>query len=714
MTRLTNTHPSDGEPNQEPETGGAWARRTALPLFNRELSQIEFYRRVLEEALDASEPLLERLKFLSIFSENLDEFFMIRVSGLQETMASNVVDLSPDGMEQATQLKEIRSRLLPLVAGQARCLREDILPALAAQGVSVVAYSTLSLPERQQLRDFYKRQVHPVLTPQAVDQGHPFPYISSLSLNLALMVEPLPEHGITRSLTGKSEPRFARVKVPSLVPRLVEVGEGGAKFVLLEDLITANLESLFPRMRVSECHAFRVTRDADVDVREDEANDLLGMMERTLRERRFGTAVRLEVSADMPARMRDYLTNELELGAEDVYTVQGPLNVRDLMQLYNLERPDLKDKPYKPKPSARFRGAEDYFAVIRERDVLLHHPYQSFQAVTEFIDRAARDPDVAAIKICLYRTGSQSPIPQSLIEAVAQGKQATALVELKARFDEEKNIEWAKRLEESGVHVVYGIVGLKTHCKVALVVRREGENLRRYAHIATGNYNPVTSNFYTDLSYFTADDEIGADATDLFNFLTGFSRQKEYRRLLVSPTALREQTVALIRREAEHAAAGRPARIVVKINRLADTRVIGALYEASQAGVRIDLIVRGICMLRPGVPGLSETITVRSLVGRFLEHSRAYYFRNGGSEEMYTGSADWMPRNFDRRVETVAPVRDERLKKYMKEVLLGAYLRDNVKARVLGADGSYRPVETEPGAERFNSQLFFMNAPEPL
>jgi polyphosphate kinase len=713
MTRLTNTQPTEGEPNDEHDARNMRARRESLPLFNREFSQIEFYRRVLEEALDSTQPLLERLKFLSIFAENLDEFFMIRVSGLQETMAVNVAELSPDGMRQVAQLKEIRARLLPLVAEHSRCLREEVLPALAEQGVGVVSYNTLSLPERQQLREFYKKQVHPVLTPQAIDQGHPFPYISNLSLNLALMVEPMPEHGITRSLTGKVEPRFARIKVPPLVPRLVPVGDGGAKFILLEDLIEANLESLFPRMRVSYCHAFRVTRDADVDVREEEANDLLSMMEKTLRKRRFGTAVRLEVAAEMPARMSDYLASELELGAEDVYPVEGPLNTRDLMQLSKLERPDLKDVPFEPKTPAVFRDTEDYFAVIRERDVLLHHPYQSFEAVTEFINRAAHDPDVAAIKICLYRTGEDSPIPQSLIEAVASGKQATALVELKARFDEENNIEWAKRLEESGVHVVYGIIGLKTHCKVALVVRREGEELRRYVHVATGNYNPVTSNFYTDLGLFTSDEEIGADATDLFNFLTGFSRQKDYRSLVVSPFVLRERTLDLIRRETEHARAGRPARIVVKINRLADTSVIGALYEASRAGVPIDLIVRGICMLKPGVPGLSETIRVRSIVGRFLEHSRAYYFQNGGEEEVYTGSADWMPRNFDRRVETVVPVRDERLKKYLKDVLLEAYLRDNVKARVLGADGLYRPVAVEPDGERFNSQLFFIDAPEP-
>ncbi|HEX8146786.1 MAG TPA: polyphosphate kinase 1, partial [Pyrinomonadaceae bacterium] len=487
MTRFTNTKPSDGERSDGPNTRAWKAQAESLPLFNREFSQIEFYRRVLEEALDPTQPLLERLKFLSIFSENLDEFFMIRVSGLQETLAGQVEKLSPDGMAQLEQLREIRERLMPLFAEQMRCLREDVLPGLAERGVRVVQYNTLSLPERQQLREFYKRQVHPVLTPQAVDQGHPFPYISNQSLNLALTVEPLPEHGITRSLTGKVDPRFARIKVPSLVPRLVPADDSNTKFVLLEDLIAANLESLFPRMRVKDCHAFRVTRDADVDVREEEANDLLSMMEKTLRKRRFGTAVRLEVAAGMPDAMRDKLTRELELEPEDVYEVAAPLAARGLMQLYKLDRPELKDAPFAPKSPAAFRGADNYFDVIRERDVLLHHPYESFEAVTEFIDRAARDPDVASIKICLYRTGQDSPIPESLIEAVASGKQATALVELKARFDEENNIEWAKRLEESGVHVVYGIVGLKTHCKVALVVRREGEQLRRYAHVATGN-----------------------------------------------------------------------------------------------------------------------------------------------------------------------------------------------------------------------------------
>jgi len=714
MNRTTNTQPADDETGEQSHASHQQPRQDGARLFfNRELSQIEFYRRVLEEAQDASQPPLERLKFLAIFAENLDEFFMIRVSGLQETLAENVTELSPDRMTAADQLREIRARLVPLFDEHARCLREEVLPQLEAQGIQIVPYNTLSLPERQVAREFFKRKVYPILTPQAVDQGHPFPYISNLSLNLCLMVEPLEELGITRSLTGKIEPRFARIKVPPLVPRLVPVGKNSTKFVYLEDLIAANVESLFPRMRVSECHAFRVTRDADVEIREDEANDLLRTMEQTLRKRRFGTPVRLEVSAGMPERMRDYLTASLDLTPLDVYAVEGPLRARDLMWLYGLERPDLKDEPFKPKVPARLRGATNYFDIIRERDVLLHHPYESFEVVTGFIAQAAHDPDVAAIKICLYRTGAKSPIPQLLIEACAQGKQVTALVELKARFDEENNIEWAKRLEESGVHVVYGIVGLKTHCKVALVVRREGEGLRSYVHVATGNYNPVTSNFYTDLGLLTVNEEVGADATDLFNFLTGFSRQKEYRQLFVAPSNMREKMLALIRRESEHARAGRPARIAVKINRLADTQIIEALYDASRAGVPVDLIVRGICMLRPGVEGQSENIRVRSVVGRFLEHSRVYYFANGGDEDVYTGSSDWMSRNFDRRVETVVPVHDAGLKKYLKDVLLDAYLRDNVKARVLSPDGRYEHVPVAPGEERFNAQLYFINAPEP-
>ncbi|HEX6626011.1 MAG TPA: polyphosphate kinase 1, partial [Pyrinomonadaceae bacterium] len=469
-------------------------------------------------------------------------------------------------------------------------------------------------------------------------------------------------------------------------------------------------DMLFPRMVAGQTYAFRVTRDADVEIREDEADDLLRSMEATLRRRRFGVAVRLEISASMPPEMVEYLTESLKLAADDVYQIDGPLNVPDLMSLYKINRPELKDEPFRPKTPEVLRRGGSIFELVKKQDVLLHHPYVSYTVVTDFINEAARDPNVVAIKMCLYRTGQNSPIPKALIEACEREKQVTALVELKARFDEEFNIEWAKKLEEAGVHVVYGIVGLKTHSKVSLVVRQEPEGLRRYVHVATGNYNPVTSNFYTDLSLFTADEEIGADATELFNFLTGFSRQKEYRQLLVAPVNLRQKMLALIHREAEHARAGRPARIAVKINRLADIRIINSLYEASQAGVRIDLIVRGICMLRPGVPGLSETITVRSVVGRFLEHSRVYYFANGGDEEFYVGSADWMPRNFDRRVEVIAPVHDPRLKDHLKNVMLAAYLRDNVKARRLRTDGLYERFPAAEGEERFDAQTYFFRA----
>jgi polyphosphate kinase len=678
--------------------------------FNRELSLLEFFRRVLEEALDETQPLLERLKFLSIFSSNLDEFFMIRVSGLTETFAEEVTELSPDGRTPGDQLKEIRSRLLPMLATQMRCLLTEIIPRLADAGLRIAPYETLSEAEKVSLEEFFMRRVFPVLTPQAVDPGHPFPYISGLSLNLGLMVGPVSRHGITQSLAGSPEPRFARIKVPPLVPRLIPVVEGGTKFVLAEELIAAHVNALFPRMHVDKCYPFRVTRDADVEVRNDEALDLLQIMEQTVRQRRFGSPIRLEVSQQMPGEMVSYLTNELNLTDDDVYTLDGPLDVAGLISLYEADRPELKDKPFTPTLPARLRRQESIFDLIKRNDVLLHHPYNSYAVVTDFIKAAARDPEVVAIKICLYRTGKDSPIPQLLIEASQSGKQVTALIELKARFDEENNIEWAKQLEESGVYVVYGLVGLKTHCKLTLVVRNEGDILRQYGHIATGNYNPVTSCFYTDIGLFTVDEEIGADAVDLFNYLTGFSRQKEYRRLMVSPVNMRESMLALIKRETAHARAGRPARIIVKINRLADTEIIRALYEASQAGVPIDLIVRSICMLRPGVPGLSETINVRSIVGRFLEHSRIYYFANGGDEEVYVGSADWMPRNFDRRVEVVAPVQDSRLRRYLKEVVLAAYLRDNVRARRLLPDGAYARLRPSPDEARFDSQVYFIGS----
>ncbi|HEX8746972.1 MAG TPA: polyphosphate kinase 1 [Pyrinomonadaceae bacterium] len=676
-------------------------------LINRELSLIEFFRRVLEEARDETQPLLERLKFLSIFSSNLDEFFMIRVSGLKETFEQGVKATSPDGMTPGEQLAEIRARLIPMLAEQSRCLESEVLPRLKDEGIEIASFETLTETEKQSLETYFMRKIFPVLTPQAVDLGHPFPYISGASLNIGLTVGPVREHGITQSLTGSPEPRFARIEVPPLVPRLIRVGDKGTKFVLVEDLISANLAALFPRMHSSKCYTFRVTRDADVEVREDEAVDLLHVMEQTLRKRRFGSPVRLEVTRGMPDEMVSYLAGEVEITAEDIYRIEGPLDMTGLMALYELEKPELKDRPFEPTVPPVLKKKESIFDMIKRQDVLLHHPYNSFSVVTDFIECAAQDADVVAIKICLYRTGKNSPIPQSLIEASKSGKQVTVLIELKARFDEENNIEWAKQLEEFGIHVVYGLVGLKTHCKLALVIRNEGENLRQYMHIATGNYNPVTSRFYTDLSFFTADEEIGADATDLFNFLTGFSRQKEYNKLMVAPASLRQGILGLIRRETAHAREGREARIIAKFNRLADTEVIRALYEASQAGVSIDLTVRGVCMLRPGLEGLSENIRVRSVVGRFLEHSRIFYFANGGEEELYTGSADWMPRNFDRRVEVIAPVKDERLKARLKEIL-DIYLADNVKARRLLSDGSYERVKPAPSEKRINSQTYFI------
>jgi polyphosphate kinase len=675
--------------------------------FNRELSLLEFHKRVLEEGLDQDNPVLERLKFLSIFSSNLDEFFMIRVSGLKEELEENVTELSPDGMTPEEQLREIRERVLPMLKKQTRCLREQLLPELEAAGIHVLEYSSLEPDEQKALRSYYMEKVFPILTPLAVDQSHPFPYISPLSLNLGLMVE-APAGYSPADPKQKHEPRFVRIKVPSVVPRLVPVGKFGTKFVLLEEVIEANLDSLFPGMITGTCHRFRVTRDADIEIREDEAKDLLRLIQRELRQRRFGAPVRLEVSAGMPEEMIAYLTESLGLSPEDVYVTDGPLKLQAFMSLYDLNRPDLKDEPFLPT-QPEWRHKESIFDVLKKGDVLLHHPYDSYDSVTHFINEAVEDPEVVALKICLYRTGPDSPIPPALIRAVEKGKQVTALIELKARFDEEHNIEWARKLDEAGVHVVYGILGLKTHGKLTLVVRREGDCLKRYMHIASGNYNPTTSCTYTDVGLFTADDEIGADATELFNYLTGCSRQIEYRKLLVAPVNLREKLTALIEREINFAREGKPAYILAKINRLADKEIIEKLYEASQAGVKIDLVVRGICMLRPGVPDLSENITVRNIIGRFLEHSRVLCFANGGDEEVYIGSADWMSRNLQHRIEVVVPISDPGSKHYLRDVLLAAYLRDNVKVRQLQPDGSYSVVMRDLGEKPFDSQTFFIH-----
>ncbi len=687
-------------------------RFLAWSVFNRDLMQIEFFRRLLEEAADKSVPLLERLKFLSVFSSNLDEFFMVRVSGLKEMLEADELEPMPGELTPDEQLKISRERIEPLIEEHSRLLRDEIIPGLKAAGVVIAPYKSLTKTEKKRLAEYFMKNVFLLLTPQSVDPAHPFPYMSNLSLNIGLTAERHADHERTGALISAEfstddTVRFVRIKVPPLCPRLVPVKEGEHRFVLLEDLIEANIHHLFVSAHLSKGYMFRVTRDADVEIRDDKAADLLGMIKASLRERRFGLPVRLEVSSKMPRDMVDYLTQSLKIEPDDVYKVDTVLSSSGLMELYDLDLPELKDKPIQMVVPPSLRRRQTPFEAIKAQDVLLHHPYTAYSTVVDFIQTAARDAQVVAIKICLYRTGKNSPIPQALIEASERGKQVTAVVEIKARFDEENNIEWATKLAESGVHVVYGLVNLKTHSKVALVVRREDHGLQTYTHVSTGNYNPTTSKIYTDLGLVTSDPDIGEDATDLFNFLTGFSLQKEYKRLLVAPVNLRERMLDFIERERKHAEAGRPARIAVKINRLTDLDTIDALYRASQAGVKIDLVVRGACMLRPGVPGLSQTVHVRSVVGRFLEHSRIFYFTNGGEDEIYIGSADWMARNFDRRVEVVTPVVDAHLKSYLRDIVLPAYLRDNVTARILTADGVYKKPQLGPDEEPFNSQLFF-------
>jgi polyphosphate kinase len=677
-------------------------------LFNRELSWLEFNRRVLQEAADTTHPILERLKFLAIFSTNLDEFFMIRVSGLKEQIEEDIVELSPDGMTPHEQMREIRARLLPILSEQLRLLREEIMPALALEGIAVLPYDGLSDEEKRRADVYFTENVFPVLTPQAVDASHPFPYISNLSLNLGVVLTP---NGVKKPRPNDS--RFARIKLPSNVSRLIPVNDEGTRFTLLGELIKANLQPLFPGMNVLQAHLFRVTRDADIELREDEASDLLRTMERELRRRRFSDAVRLEIAGSMPEEMAQFVTEKLEVEESDVYRIDGFLNIPDIMRLYGINRPDLKDRPLQASVPKAFRNNKSIFDAIREQDVLVHHPFTSFNSVTDFVKAAAEDPDVQAIKICLYRAGKDSPIVHALVRASENGKQVAALIELKARFDEENNIEWARRLEAEGVHVVYGIRGLKTHGKLALVVRREGGRLRRYVHVATGNYNPTTAKIYTDIGLLTANEEIGADVTDIFNYLTGYSNQKEFCKLLVAPVTLRPKMMEMIRREADNARAGKPARIIAKMNSITDVEITQALYEAAQAGVSIDLIIRGICVLRPGVEGLSENIRVRSIVARLLEHSRVFYFENGGegNEEIYIGSADWMQRNLDRRVEVIAPVLEPKLKRYLKEELLVSYLRDTAKSRILKSDGSYERINPGEGAEAFAAQEFFASRP---
>ncbi len=681
-----------------------------LYLLNRELSWLEFNRRVLDEALDETTPLLERLKFLSIFSTNLDEFFMIRVSGLKEQVAEGVRGTSRDGMTALGQLVAIRERLLPMLEAQIECLNKAVLPQLDEAGIKIVAYKDLHGDDKKKLEKYFLKQVFPILTPQAVDVSHPFPYVSNLSLNLGLMVEPSKnfDHGKLTHLYNRN--RFVRVKLPPSISRLIPIEGGETKFTLLGELVAANINYLFPNMEANKAHLFRLTRDADIELRIDEASDILRTMERELHnQKRFSFPVRLEITPSMPDKMVNYLTESIGLTDRDVYKINGFMNIPDLMSLYSLERPDLKDKPITYSIPSAIKQADSIFEVLKKQDVLLHHPFTAYSTVTDFIDQAAEDENVRAIKICLYRTGKDSPIVESLMKASQNGKQVAALVELKARFDEGNNIEWARRLENEGVHVIYGMRGLKTHSKVTLVVRYEKEKLRRYVHLATGNYNPTTSKHYTDLGLLTADEDIGKDASDLFNFLTGYSYKNDYSCLLVAPINMRERMIEFIEREIEHQTAGKHAgRIIAKINSLTDDTIIRALYRASQAGVKIDLIVRGICVLRPGIEGLSENISVTSVVGRFLEHSRIFYFANGGSEEIFIGSADWMHRNLDRRVEAVVPIKDSNLRKYIKTEILDTYAKDNVNAQTLNADGTYQKVVRDAKKKPFDSQIYFV------
>jgi polyphosphate kinase len=652
---------------------------------NRELSWLAFNERVLEEALDSSVPVLERLKFLAITSSNLDEFFMIRVAGLKQQLVGHVEESGPDAMSPGEQLAAIATRCHDMVARQYRALLGDVLPNLDRAGVSLLPPEKLPADADRFLADYFAREVFPVLTPIALDPGHPFPHLRNKSLNLAVrFASPAPGARL----------RYGVVPVPSVLPRLVEVPDGKRTFVLLEDVIARHVAQLFPGMPVEGCWAFRVTRNWDLSIDEEEAEDLLVTIEREVRRRDRGSAVRLELAAQAEQHLSDYLVRALKLGAPDVYRIEGPLNVSDLLPLLGrIDQKELHDEPFTPvNPPLVGDGERDFFRFIRDKDVLLHHPYESFDPVVSFIEAAADDPAVLAIKMTLYRTGKDSPVVRALQRAAENGKQVTALVELKARLDEEANILWARALEQAGVHVVYGLIGYKTHSKVALIVRREAGGLRRYVHLGTGNYNPTTARIYSDLSLFTAREEFGADATSIFNLLTGYSRPTQWKKFKVAPLGLKAAVIEMIDREAELARQSGRGRIVAKMNSLADSEVIKALYRASQAGVQVDLIVRGICCLRPGMPGVSERIRVVSIVDRFLEHSRIWFFEAGGKREVWLSSADWMPRNFIRRVEVAFPIEDAALKERVLEEILGTGLLDNAKSRFLHPDGHYERI----------------------
>jgi polyphosphate kinase len=677
---------------------------------NREISLLEFNRRVLNEAINADNPLLERLRFLSIFSNNLDEFFMVRVSGLKDQESSGMaVDPTPDGLSPQQQLALIQERVTPMLTEQRHIFYDQLVPELAKHNVYIFEYDALAEADKTALRHYFETEIFPILTPLGVDPSRPFPHISNLSLNLAILMT---DH--------KGRERFARLKVPSLIPRAVSLtyvrrtyGGGattddGHHFIWLEEVIKAHLGSLFPGMKITVASSFRVTRNTDLEIAEEEAGDLLETIQDVVRQRRFGPVVRLDLEEATPPRVRDLLLNNLEVTANDIYVLRPPLGMKDIGDLANLDLPNLRFPPFTPvRPSALPHGV-NIFNAIRQGDILMHHPYDSFSPTIEFYQQAANDPDVLAIKTTLYRVGRNSPIVEALLEAQENEKQVAVLVELKARFDEENNIIWARQLESAGVHVVYGLIGLKTHAKVSLVVRREGDGMRRYMHLSTGNYNASTARIYTDLALFTCDPVIGADASLLFNRLTGYANSSSYRKLLVAPEYLRAGIESRIRREIAHAQAGRPARMIFKMNSFVDPHMISLLYEASMAGVQIDLLVRGICCLKPGIPGVSENIRVHALIGRFLEHPRIFYFFNDGQEELFCGSADLMQRNLNRRVEVVFPVESATLRKRILEEILNIELRDNNRAYSLNSDGSYTRLRPDDDMLPLEAQRWLM------
>jgi polyphosphate kinase len=670
---------------------------------NRELSWLYFNQRVLEEALDpAAHPLLERVKFISIFSLNLDEYFMIRVAGIEDQYEAGIQDRTIDGHTPVEQLEKIRTMVLQQLSERNKCFYHDLVPALQRENIAFLRVSELSALQQRALSHYFRKEIFPVLTPLAFDTAHPFPFMSNLSLNLAIELEDEESKAL----------KFARVKVPGILPRLLQLNDikgfaddGTIRFIWLEDLVENNLAHLFPKMRIIKSHLFRLIRDADIEIEEDEAGDLLETIEQGLRSQRYGKVVRLDITPAMPLSVRKLLMKNLEVTERNVYEIDGALGLGCLLDLLKIDRPDLKDEPFLPNNPIQEQFDADMFRAIKAKDQLLLHPYDSFQPVVDFINQAALDPDVLSIKQTLYRVGSNSPIVQALMRAAEEGKQVAVLVELKARFDEENNIVWARALEDVGAHVAYGLPRLKTHAKLTLIVRREQKKLKRYLHLGTGNYNLATGKIYTDYSLFTANEQLANDVAELFNALTGYSKHTEYRKLLVSPINTRKRIIDMIEREVEWNQKEKSGRIVMKMNALVDAKTIRALYRASGEGVKIDLIVRGICCLKPGIRGVSENIRVISVIGRFLEHSRAYYFHNGGKDELYLGSADIMPRNLDDRIETLFPVFDKAFIKVVKSDL-DLILSDNIKAWQMNADGMYTKINND--APKVNSQALFL------